>query len=119
MKAGTVLRANAVGASAGLKGAALRGSARRERPADGGMPWREQLNAFFCEGCAEYEEIRRRADRTPAKLAELKELLIVEHTECWQFNDPEMARQQRRYRKRKTLRANLAAQRVGWRGAPR
>lgn len=89
---------------------------RRERPDDGGMTWHEDLHAFECQGCWEFEEIRRAGDRVPDKLAELKELLIVDHTECWEFDDPEMARSARKFRKRKKLRENLAAQRTSWRG---
>lgn len=89
---------------------------KRERPADGGMEWHYHLNAFECYGCGEFEEIRRRGDRTPDLLAELRELLVVEHTECWEFDDPQMARDARRYRKKKKLRENLARQAVGWRG---
>jgi hypothetical protein len=89
---------------------------RRERPEDGGVVWHERLNAFECLGCTEFEEIRSRALRTPAKLAELRELLIADHTECWQFDDPRMARDARRYRSEKKRRANLAAMQTTWRG---
>jgi hypothetical protein len=91
-------------------------AAKRERPADGGVVWHERLNAFECLGCTEFEEVRSAARRTPEALAALKELLIVDHTECWEFGDPKMARDARRYRKKKKLRENLAAQRVSWRG---
>lgn len=89
----------------------------RPRPEDGGITWHERWNAFECRGCEETEEIRSARLRTPEKLAELRELLIADHTECWQFSDAEQARQQRRFRKRKTLNKNLAAQRVSWRGS--
>jgi hypothetical protein len=89
---------------------------KRVRPKDGGMVWREALNAFECYGCGEFEEIRDRRQRTPDKLAELLEMLIVEHTECWEFDDPEMARRARRYRSEKKRRVNLARQGVSWRG---
>ena len=101
---------------AGRKDERRRKTAKRERPEDGGIIWHEQYNAFECLGCGEFEEIRKRADRTPGKLAELKELLIADHTECWEFDDPKMARDARRYRKEKKRRENLAAQRVSWRG---
>jgi hypothetical protein len=95
-----------------------RGSAKtkRVRPEGGGIVWHDRLNAFECEGCTEVEEIRRRGDRTPEKLAELRELLIADHTECWEFDDLEQARQQRKYRERKKLRENLVALHVSWRG---
>lgn len=85
---------------------------RRERPEGGGVTWFEELNAFECHGCGEFEEIHKRSDRTPAKLAELKEMLVADHTECWEFDDPKMASDARRYRTKKKLRENLAAQRV-------
>lgn len=97
---------------------------KRVRPEGGGMVWHEQLNAFECYGCSEFTEIRIRALRTPDKLAELREMLIVEHTECWEFDDPRMARQARRYRTERKRRANLKERAagaldrmsVGWRG---
>jgi hypothetical protein len=92
---------------------------KRTRPEDGGMLWHHELNAFECLGCFEFEEIHRAGDHVPDRLAELKELLIVDHTECWQFDDPEMARQARKYRKEKKRRENLAAQRTSWRGRDR
>ena len=97
---------------------AARKGAKRERPEDGGIVWRERLHAFEClGGCGEYYQVFKRADRENAEtLATLRELLVVDHTECWEFDDPEMARQARKHRKRKRLAANLAAQRVSWRG---
>ena len=97
---------------------------KRERPADGGIVWHEKWNAFECLGCTEFTEIRKRADRTPGRLAELKEMLVIEHTECWQFDDPQMARDARKYRSEKKRRQNLKAraggaldrQSVSWRG---
>lgn len=93
-------------------------SQARKRPADGGIVWHDELNAFECYGCGEFEEVRSASRRTPEKLAELKELLIVDHTECWEFDDPRMAADARKYRKEKKRRENLAAQRVSWRGRP-
>jgi hypothetical protein len=98
---------------------------KRERPADGGIMWREELDAFECYGCGEFEEIRRAHDREPDKLAELKDLLIADHTECWEFDDPRMAAEARRYRSERKRRAllqgsrqlsALSCQRVSWRG---
>ena len=90
--------------------------AKRDRPEDGGMVWHERYNAFECLGCGDWEEIHARGLRTPAKLAELRELLVADHTECWEFADAKMARDARRYRKRKKQQLNLAAQRTVWRG---
>jgi len=87
----------------------------RERPWDGGVTWHERLNAFECLGCTEFTSVKR-PDRQPDRLAELKELLIIDHTECWQYSDAKMALDARKYRSEKTRRQNLAAQRTAWRG---
>lgn len=94
---------------------------KRERPEDGGILWHERLNAFECLGCGEFEEVRSRHLRTPEKLATIKELVIADHVECWLYDDAEMARKARRYRKAKAQRENqatagLARQAVSWRG---
>lgn len=89
---------------------------KRERPEDGGIVWHEKWNAFECYGCGEFTEIRSAAKRTPDKLAEMRELLIIEHTECWEFDDPRQAKLVRKFRKEKKRRENLAAQKVSWRG---
>jgi hypothetical protein len=83
--------------------------------------WHEKLNAFECLGCTEFYEVRSAARRTPAALAESKEMLIADHDECWKYSDAKMAADARKYRKAKTRRANLAtaglaAQKVSWRG---
>jgi hypothetical protein len=88
---------------------------KRQRPEDGGVEWHEELNAFECLACFEFLSVRRR-DRNPEKLAELKELLIIDHTECWEFDDPRMARNARRFRREIKRQSNLAAQRTSWRG---
>lgn len=95
---------------------------KRERPEDGGIEWRDSFQAFYCSGCDEYEEprdwsqIRRKADRTPSNIAAARELIVIEHTECWEFDDPQMARDARKYRKKKKARENMARQAVSWRG---
>lgn len=102
----------------------MAGGAKRVRPEDGGIVWHERLNAFECYGCGEYEEVRSASRRTPEKLAELKEFLILDHTECWQFDDAQMARDARKYRSEKKRRELLKAragqalsrQAVSWRG---
>ncbi len=86
---------------------------KRVRPEDGGVVWRERWNAFECLGCGEFWEVGCRCDRTPAKLAELRELLVADHTECWEFDDPRMALDARRYRKEKKRRENLKARAGG------
>jgi hypothetical protein len=97
---------------------------KRERPEDGGVVWHERFNAFECYGCGEFTEIRDRSKRTPDKLAEMREFLIVDHTECWQFDDSKMAADARKYWSEKKRRENLKArasgaldrQAVSWRG---
>jgi hypothetical protein len=102
----------------------MKAPTKRERPEDGGILWHEKFNAFECLGCAEFTEIRKRADRTPDRLEELKELLVIEHTECWEFDDEQKARDARRYRSERKRRENLTArasgaldrQSVSWQG---
>jgi hypothetical protein len=101
------------------------GSRARVRPADGGIVWREEWNAFEClAGCEDFFHVGKAADRTPERLAVLREMLIADHTECWEFDDPKMAADARRHRKEKKRRENLKArgsgaldrQSVSWRG---
>lgn len=87
--------------------------ARRERPADGGIVWHERFNAFECWGCGKFEEIRKAANRTPDRLAEIRELLIADHTECWEYDDPRMGADARKYRKEKKRRELLKARAGG------
>ena len=97
---------------------------KRERPEDGGIVWHERFHAFECYGCGEFEEVRSASKRTPDKLAELREFLVLDHTECWEFDDPKMALDARRYRSEKKRRellkiraaGALDRQSVSWRG---
>lgn len=98
-------------------------TSKRERPEDGGIVWHDRWNAFECRGCTEWEEIRCAHDRTPERLAIRRELLVIDHTECWEFDDPKMALDARKHRSEKKRRellkqqgAGLASQRAGWRG---
>jgi hypothetical protein len=77
---------------------------KRERPEDGGIVWHKEWHAFECYGCGEFEEIRKSSARTPDRLAEMREFLIIDHTECWQFDDPKMAADARKYRSEKKRR---------------
>ena len=93
---------------------------KRERPEDGGMLWHARMNAFECLGCSEFETVRsRRIWTNPERLAQMRELFVLDHTECWQYADEEKARQARRYRKARkrrelvTARASRALDRVG------
>lgn len=90
---------------------------RPSRSEGAGIVWKAWIHAFYCEGCEDHIEIRSRREYDDAEfVASMKEMLIVDHTECWEFDDPEMARQARRWRKKKKLRENLAAQAASWRG---
>jgi hypothetical protein len=80
---------------------------KRERPEDGGIVWFPNLYAFQCEGCRGWEEIHKPQDRQPDRLAEIAELLEADHMECWNFDDPRMAADARKYRKKGTLKKNL------------
>jgi len=90
--------------------------ARRERPGNGGVVWHARVNAFECLGCGEWLPQRRAVWNDPEELAQMRELLIVDHTECWEYDDPRMALLARRFRKEAKRQKNLAAQRVGWSG---
>lgn len=98
--------------------AASAAGSRRQRPEEnGGIIWHREFHAFQCLGCEGFHEVRKRREYDdPEFLASTRELLIVDHTECWEFADPRMARDARRFRKAKKLRENLAAQRASWRG---
>lgn len=61
----------------------------RPRPEDGGVVWHDKLNALKCLGCGEFVEIHKRRDQCPDRLAELRELMVVDHTECWEYDDPQ------------------------------
>ena len=63
------------------------------------MPYNDRLHFFECWGCDELIEVRRKIYVDPEKLAEYRELLILDHTECWEFDDPRMAADARKFRK--------------------
>ncbi len=86
---------------------------RRERPEGGGIVWHEKWHAFECYGCGEFEEIRSAAKRTPEALMTMAEFLVLDHTECWEFDDPQMARDARKYRSERKRRELLAPPRGG------
>ncbi len=71
----------------------------RERPADGGMKWHASVSVFECLACGELHAQRRQVSTNPERLLLVRELLVLDHTECWEFDDPRMARLQRRFRK--------------------
>lgn len=81
--------------------------ALRDRPEDGGMIWHPRLNAFECLGCEEMLPQRRLTWNSPERLAEAREMLVLDHTECWQFGDSRMAAQARKYRKNRKRRELL------------
>jgi hypothetical protein len=83
---------------------------KRVRPQDGGITWRAELHAFECFGCGEFIELRKRCENeNPECLAEVRELLVIDHTECWLFDDPRMAADARRYRKESRRKALLSS----------
>lgn len=71
----------------------------RTRPEDGGIKWYPRANVFECEGCEELIPQHRNVWMNPERLAMTRELLILDHTECWEYNDPRMAKLARRFRK--------------------
>lgn len=73
--------------------------ARRERPDGGGIVWHARVNVFECQGCSELIAQRRQVWMDPEQLAMVRELLVLDHTECWEYDDPRMAKLARRFRK--------------------
>ena len=61
--------------------------------------WHARANTFECQGCGDLMAQRRQVWANPEQLQIVRELLILDHTECWEFDDPRMARLQRRFRK--------------------
>ena len=100
---------------------ALRGTSEnpllRPRPDDGGMEWHHDINAFECLGCLDHISVRPSVYRDPEALLSMKELLVLDHTECWLYLDAAQARKARRFRKNSTRRKLLSAQKTVWRGA--
>lgn len=88
----------------------------RERPLGGGMYWHEALRVFECLGCEERVEVKRYIYRDPERLAEHRELLEIEHDECWKYASAELAWNARRWRKegrRRKMLVAAAARRLG------
>lgn len=87
---------------------------KRERPEDGGMLWHPRQNAFECLGCTEMISVRsRHIWMNPERLAEMRELLVLDHDECWKFDDPRMAAHARKYRKDRKRRELLRGRASG------
>ena len=89
----------------------------RERPPGGGVYWRDEVHVFECLGCMETIEVPARIYRSPEALAEHREMLELDHENCWRYGSVELARNARRYRKDETRRKLLAqaGRRMGWR----
>jgi hypothetical protein len=63
------------------------------------MVWHARANVFECQGCEELMWQRRQVWNDPERLAEVRELLVLDHTECWEYGDPRMAMLARKFRK--------------------
>ncbi len=63
------------------------------------MVWHARMNAFECEGCGDLMAQRRPVWSDPEELALMRELLVLDHTECWEYDDPRMAKLARKFRK--------------------
>lgn len=84
----------------------------RERPGDGGVRWHARANAFECQACGELTPVMsRRMWTNPERLAIFRELMVIDHTECWEYDDPRMALLARRFRREVKRQKNLAARR--------
>jgi hypothetical protein len=65
----------------------------------GGIKWHACVAVFECLGCGELFAMRRRGAQNPEAVATVREMLVLDHTECWEYDDPRMAKLQRRFRK--------------------
>lgn len=81
----------------------------RERPENGGIVWHARANTFECKGCGEFQPQHRGTWMNPERLAMVRELVVLDHTECWEYDDPRMAKLARKFRKRVKQQMLLAA----------
>lgn len=58
-----------------------------------------RTQSFYCTGCMELTEVRRKVYQNPEALESMKELMALDHAECGNYADPVMARHARKYRK--------------------
>lgn len=59
----------------------------RKRPADGGIEWHADVQAFRCAGCGLYREVREYVASRPDLLFEYGERVQQEHAACWGYAD--------------------------------
>ena len=71
----------------------------RERPLGGGVYWHERLHALECMGCMSTIEVRRAIYEDPERLATIRQLLELDHEDCWRYGDVQHARDARNFRK--------------------
>jgi hypothetical protein len=76
--------------------------------ADTHLTYNPRTLSFFCSGCMETTEVRRKDANDPEALLNVKELMALDHAECPNYKDPVMAQRARKYRKEGKRRA-LAA----------
>lgn len=87
-------------------------AANRSRPTDGGIVWHGRTNLYECLGCGEFMPLLgRRRSENPETVARIRELMVLDHTECWEYADARMARLARRFRKE--VKRQLLLQRKG------
>lgn len=71
----------------------------RERPLGGGFYYHEGEHHFDCQGCLAVIEVRRLIYGSPELLASIKQLLEMDHADCWRYASAEDARNARSNRK--------------------
>ena len=69
------------------------------RPLGGGVYWHEKDHALECMGCLVLIEVRRSIYSDPELLATIRQLLELDHEDCWRYADAEAARHARNFRK--------------------
>jgi hypothetical protein len=71
----------------------------REKPLGGGIYWHEKEHALECAGCLSLIEVRRVIYCDPELLATIRQLLELDHEDCWRYASAEAANNARIHRK--------------------
>jgi hypothetical protein len=71
----------------------------RDKPLDGAVYWHEKEHVLECMGCLSLIEVRRVIYGNPELLATIRELLALDHEDCWRYASAEDARNARNHRK--------------------
>lgn len=59
----------------------------------------EKTCSFYCTGCMTNTPVRRRTFESPDKYVEFLEMVVLDHTECDQYQDMKKSEAARKFRK--------------------